>query len=169
MNTVFAALCIALMVLSLMLVVLSLPGTWVILGLSGLWAAFKGGPGFTWQFFALMGGLAVLGEVVEFFSGHYGTKRFGGTNKGSLGGMVGAIAGAIFGAAFLFGFGALPGALLGGFAGSYLVEKGRGMESKAALRAAYGTTLGRFGGFMVKFGIGIGMVWLAAPKVWESV
>lgn len=163
-----AVLCTILMILSLILIFLGLPGTWVIIGFVGLWAFFAGAGVFTWQFFALLVGAAVFGEIAEFLAGYFGGKRYGGTNQGSLGGIVGAIAGAILGAPILFGLGALPGALLGCFIGCFLVEKGRGMDSSAAARAAWGATLGRFGGFVVKLSIGVGIIWIAAPKIWES-
>ncbi len=169
MAYVFGILCIILMILSLMLLFIGLPGTWVILGLAGLWAFFVESAAFGWQFFALTVGLAVIGEIVEFLAGHYGTKRYGGSTKGSMGGMVGAIVGGIMCAPILFGFGALPGALAGAYIGCFLVEKGRGMGSREAARAAFGSTLGRFGGFVVKLGIGIGIIWMAAPRIWASM
>ncbi len=168
MTTVAAVLCIALLIASLFLIVFSLPGTWVILALTGLWAAFMDGPGFTTRFFLILAALAVVGEIAEFMAGHFGTKRFGGSNKGSLGGMIGAIVGAIFCAPFLFGLGALLGALGGGFLGCWLVETHRGMAGKDALRAAFGTTLGRFGGFVIKLGIGVAMLILCIPAIWAS-
>jgi uncharacterized protein YqgC (DUF456 family) len=72
------------------------------------------------------------------------------------------------GAAFLFGLGALPGALLGAFGGSYAVECLYGMNRKNALRAATGTMLGRFGGFVIKLGAGIAIFYLCALRIWES-
>jgi uncharacterized protein YqgC (DUF456 family) len=168
MSTVSAILCIALLVASLFLIIFSLPGTWVILGLTGLWAAFVDGPAFTTQFFLILAGLALLGEIAEFFAGHWGAKKFGGSNKGSMGGMIGAIIGAIVCAPILFGLGALLGALGGGFLGCWLVERHRGMANKNALRAAFGATLGRFGGFIIKLGVGVTMLVLSIPAIWAS-
>lgn len=165
----FAVICIVLMVLSLMLIFLSLPGNWVILILAGLWSFFTQAAGFGWSFFALLIGLAALGELVEFLAGYFGSKRYGGTNKGSVGGMIGAVAGAILCAPFFFGLGALPGALAGSFTGTFLMEKSHGMESQAAINAAFGSTLGRFGGFVVKLGIGISMVWMCATRIWAGL
>ena len=152
-----------------MLIFLGLPGTWVILGITGLWAFFTDAPNFGWHFFTLLAGMALMGEVIEFIAGYFGTKKYGGSGKGSVGGMVGAIAGGIMCAPLFFGFGALLGALAGGFAGCYLVEKFCGASHAAALRAAFGATLGRFGGFVVKFGIGIGMIWLISPRIWAGI
>lgn len=168
MLSIAALVCIALMVLSLMLIFFGLPGNWVILGLAGGWAFFTSSPQLDWQFFVLLAALAGVGEVIEFLAGHFGVKRFGGSGKGSLGGIIGAIIGAILCAPLFFGFGALPGALGGGFLGCYLVEKLRGAPHAQAARAAYGATLGRLGGFVVKLGIGIGMIWLSAPRIFAG-
>jgi hypothetical protein len=72
-------------------------------------------------------------------------------------------------APLFFGFGALLGALGGGFAGCWLVEKFSGANSSDAANAAFGATLGRFGGFVVKLGIGIGMIWLIVPRLWSGI
>ena len=166
---IIAVICIILMVLSLMLIFLGLPGNWVILIITGLWAFFTSAPDFGWQFFLFLVGLAGLGELVEFFAQHYGAKRYGGSNKGSVGGMIGAIVGGILCAPLFFGFGALLGALGGGFIGCYLVEKSSGASHQAAMRASFGATLGRFGGFVVKLGIGIGMIWMIIPRMWAGI
>ena len=157
------------MVLSLFLLFLGLPGNWIILGIAAVWAFFFSAPESGWQFFLLLGSLAAAGEVTEFAAGYFGTKKYGGSGKASIGGMVGAVIGGILCAPLFFGFGALLGALGGGFAGCWLVEQCRGVGASAALRAAFGATLGRFGGFVVKLGIGIGMIWLIASRLWVGL
>ena len=169
MGYILAVICILLMLAALLLILPGLPGTWLIIGIAGVWSLFCEPGYFGWQYFGVIVCLAALGEIVEFLAGHYGAKYFGGSTAGSYGGIAGAILGGIFGAAFLFGLGALPGALAGGFIGCFIVEKGRGAAVGPALRAAWGATLGRFGGFVVKISIGIGILWTAVPRVWESV
>ena len=164
-----AIVCIALMLLSLMLIFLGLPGTWVIIAIAGLWSFFSGALNFGWQFFLPLIVLAGVGELVEFIAGYYGAKRFGGTSKGSIGGIIGALVGGFLGAPLFFGLGALPGALAGCYAGCFLMEKLHGASANAAASAALGSTLGRFGGFVVKLGIGIGIICLTVPRIWESV
>jgi len=166
---VIAIICLVLMILSLMLIFLGLPGNWVILGIVGLWAFLSGTGMFGWQFFLLVISLALAGELVEFLAGHFGTKRFGGSSKGSVGGMVGAVVGGILCAPLFFGFGALLGALGGGFIGCFVVEKGIGADGKTAARAALGATLGRFGGFVAKLGIGIAIIWLSVPRMFSGI
>ena len=169
MEFILATLIVLLMIGSLVLIIFGLPGTWVIIGLTGLWAFFAGGTQFTWGFFLPLIGLAIFAEIVEFFAGHYGAKRYGGTNRGSIAGIIGAIVGSILGAPFFFGLGALPGSLLGAFTACFIVERGRGMPSREAARAAWGVTLGRFGGFVVKMGVGIALIVLSAPALYASL
>lgn len=165
---ILAALCIAVMIASLFLLILGLPGNWIIFALTLAWSLLSGAA-FGWQFFVLLLGLATLGEVMEFAAGHFGGKRFGGTGKGSLGGIIGALALGIMCAPLLFGLGALLGALAGGFLGSLIFEKLHGMETGKAAKAAFGNMLGRFGGFLAKLGIGITLIVLAAPRIWGSL
>ncbi len=168
MSIAAAVVCIALLIASLFLIVFSLPGTWVMVGITGLWAAFVGGSDFTTRFFLFLIGLAVVGEVAEFLAGHLGAKKFGGSNKGSLAGMIGSIVGAIVCAPLFFGLGALLGALGGGFIACWATEKFQGKSGKDALHAAFGATLGRFGGFVIKLGIGIAILSLSIPAVWAG-
>ena len=169
MTYILAVLCIAVMILSLILIFMQMPGTWIIIGLTALWAFFAAPGHFGRQYIACIVALGVVGEVLEFCAGYFGGKKFGGTSQGGYGSIVGAVVGAILGAPVAFGLGALPGALAGAFAGSFLVEKRRGMETAGAFRAAFGATLGRFGGFVAKLGIGIAVIWMSIPRIWESI
>jgi uncharacterized protein YqgC (DUF456 family) len=157
------------MVLALFLLFLGLPGTWTILGIAVLWAFLTNAPNFSWTFFLLLACLAAVGEAMEFIATYFGVKKFGGSGRGSVGGMIGALVGGIMCAPLFFGFGALLGALGGGFVGCWLVEKCSGANSSDAVNAAFGATLGRFGGFVVKLGIGIGMIWLIVPRLWPGI
>ncbi len=163
-----AAVCIALMVLSLALHLFGLPANWLILGLAAIWALAAPDSGLSPGSFAVLGALALAGEIAEFAMLHIWGKKYGGSGKGTFGGMIGAFAGAIVGAPFFFGVGAFFGALAGAFLGSLAVELLRGQSNEDALAAAWGTMLGRFGGTMVKAALGFAMVAYAAPRVWPG-
>ena len=165
---VAASVCIAIMICSAFLLFLGLPGTWLILGLGGLWAFFVESPAMTFNFFMILVALAALGEGADFCASYFGAKKFGGSTRGSLGGMIGAITGAILCAPILFGLGALPGALLGAFAGCFIVEHLRGTKGPAAVRAAWGTALGYFGGFLIKLGVAVIILMRLVPAIWQS-
>ena len=166
--TTLAILCIAVMFLSLGLHLFGLPANWIVLALAAIWCFTAPGTHLTWPVLLLLSALAILGEILEFFFLAWGGKKYGGSGKGTIGGMIGAFIGAILGAPFLLGIGAFFGALAGAFAGSLVVELLRGMKGNEALRAAWGSLVGRFGGTMLKADIGFAMVAIAAPTIWPS-
>ncbi len=164
--TFLAILCIALMVAVLFGNLFGLPANWVVLGFAALWTFCVPDTAMSIAILALMGGLAIAGEVLETLMVHIWGKKYGGSTMGGIGGIIGALIGAIMCAPILFGLGALFGALAGAFTGSLAVELLRGRHNKEALRAAWGTMLGRFGGTMTKTAIGCSMVAVAAPRIW---
>ena len=168
MTTALAAVCIAFMILCLGLHLFGLPANWFILGLAGIWAISAPTNVLTFADFAVLGAIALAGEIMELLMLHIWGKKYGGSGKGTFGGMIGAFAGAIVGAPFFLGVGAFFGALAGAFLGSLAVELLRGMPNKEALNAAWGTMLGRFGGTVLKAAFGFAMVALSAPRIWPG-
>jgi Protein of unknown function (DUF456). len=164
----FAALCLFLMLLAMVLHLFGLPANWLIIGLAAMWFFFVPSSGVTLHTLLFMAVLGGIGEALEMVMLHIWGKKHGGTTKGTLGGMLGAFIGAILGAPFLFGIGALFGALLGAFAGSLAIERLSGMSGKEALAAAWGTMLGRLGGTVLKAAIGFALIAIAAPRIWPS-
>lgn len=167
MELFISSVFILFMALSLGLHIFSLPGNWLVLGLLGFWRfTHPEATGMDTTFFITVGGLALLGEVLEFGTQMLGAKKFGGSNKGNVGGIIGAIVGAIVGAPFFFGLGALAGALGGAYAGCLLLEIGQGRPFDVASQAAKGAFFGKFLGLGIKFGIGVCLVVLGASHVW---
>ncbi|MCC8194353.1 MAG: DUF456 family protein, partial [Deltaproteobacteria bacterium] len=103
---------------SLFLNLFGLPANWIALGLAALWTFLVPETAMTLKILAIMGGLAIVGEVMETLMVQIWGKKYGGTTMGSVGGIVGGLVGAILCAPFLFGIGALFGALAGAFVGS---------------------------------------------------
>jgi len=159
---------IMVMALSLGLHLFSLPANWVVLGILALWRFLypEQAAGMDSTFFIIAGGLALLGELLEFGVQMLGAKRYGSTGKGNVGGIVGAIAGAIMGAPFFFGLGALGGALLGAYGGCLIVEIAQGRPFDVAVQSAKGAFFGKFLGMGVKFGIGVCLLVLGASHIW---
>jgi uncharacterized protein YqgC (DUF456 family) len=155
----------------LLLVVIGLPGTWLLLGIAfGLELAdapLTPGSGdvvtFGWGLLALCAGLALLGEGIEALAGAAGTKFGGGTRRGMVGAFLGGIAGAILLTPLLPipVLGTLAGAMLGAFAGAFLGEAS-GPEARSRdrnLRAAFGAAVGKLGGTIAKLAIGA-VIWV---------
>ena len=168
MITTLAVLCILLMLASMLLHLFGLPANWLVLGFAALWSFFIPDNVLNFKLLAVMGVLALCGELMEMLMTHIWGKKYGGSTLGTVAGMVGALMGAILGAPILFGLGALIGALAGAFIGSLAVELLRGNANKNALRAAWGTMLGRLGGTLIKSAIGCTMIVIAVPRIWAG-
>ena len=137
-----------------LIVLLGLPGTWLLLALAGLtewWTEPR-----LFSDVTLIGVLivAIAGEVWETLSSSLRAKRAGAGRRGSVGALIGGIAGAILGTVFIPV--PLVGTLVGGGLGAFLVsaslERTGGKTTGHALRvgraAAAGQMLGLAGKLM---------------------
>ena len=168
MLTTLAITCIILMLAALTLHLFGLPANWVVFGIAAIWTIFVEQGTMTFGILAVLGAIALVGEIVEALMLHVWGKKYGSSGKATIGGIIGAFVGAIFGAPFFFGIGAFVGALVGAFLGSLAVELFRGRRNSEALRAAWGIMLGRFGGTVLKAALGFAMVIIAAPRIWSG-
>jgi uncharacterized protein YqgC (DUF456 family) len=163
-----ALLFILLLLLILGLNILGLPGNWGVIALVGVWRWTHPAMDAGWWFFILLLGLALAGELVEFFSQIWGGKRYGGTRSGNWGAFFGSIIGAVILAPFLLGLGALIGAIAGAYAGSLALELLSGRSMSQAMRAASGAMYGRVLGTVVKLGLGVAILAMAVPRIWPG-
>jgi len=146
----------------LILVPFSLPGNWLIIITTALFAWWHAEEKmFSVYTLIIITVLAILGELIEFFSGVVGAKKAGARFRGSLGAIIGAITGAIIGT-FLIPI-PLLGTLLGSCAGAAIlaclfeVTGGRKLEDTVSL--SFGAGLGVFLGTSAKITIGL-LIWL---------
>lgn len=138
------------------LVLLGLPGTWVLLALAAIceWLTEPTlfSDGVRWSVFVL----ALLGEGVEFLASAMGAKRAGAGRRGAIGALIGGIAGAI-GGTFLIPIpllGTLIGGGLGAFAGATTLERHGGRDLSEAMRVGRAAGIGHMLGLFGKFAIG---------------
>jgi len=155
----------------LLVVVLGLPGTWILLGLAVGVELFDGGaPGgaqdpvtFGWRVIAIGAVLAAIGEGLEALATWLGAGWGGATRRGMIGALVGGIVGAIVLTPLVPVplLGTLIGALVGTFAGAVFGEwtAERRRSTDESLRAAWAAVLGRLAGTFGKLGIGVA-VWV---------
>ncbi|HVT39109.1 MAG TPA: DUF456 domain-containing protein [Gemmatimonadaceae bacterium] len=151
--------------LSLLLIPLGLPGTWlmVICGLIYSYAVPHTG----------IGAVAIIGCVVIAFvaelldiamSGRY-TRKYGGSRRGVWGAIIGGMIGAIVGVPVPV-IGSVIGAFIGSFAGALVGEYSRGATHDVAARAASGAAIGRAMAMGLKAGAGcVIAAWLMAAAV----
>ena len=170
MSFFIAGFFLVVLVVCVLLNLVTLPGNWAMVALVIVWEMFYPGSSLGVTFFVLFIGLAFVGEVVEFGAQIYGSKKYGSSKTSTAAGVIGAIAGALAGAPFMFGVGAIFGALFGAWAGCYLAERFiRRQPSELAFRAAQGAMVGKFFGMVIKFGIGMAMLWLTASHIWPEL
>ena len=147
----------------ILLVVMQLPGTWLMVGLGALVqladVAWVHGEAATagWWALGIAVALAIVGEVLESASSAAGAKIGGGTRRAMWGGFIGGILGAIIGTFVipipLLGtfVGAIAGAFIGAFVGEVTGSSPRSAVS--AVAPATGAAAGRAMGTLLKVGI----------------
>lgn len=168
MTYVAAAILTVLNAAGLLLVVLGLPGTWLMVAATLLVAwwhgDFGGGSGtamFATPVLVTIVALAAAGEITEFLAGVAGTKTAGGTRRGAIGALVGTLIGGIVGT-FLIPIpviGSLVGACAGAAIGAWGLELSGGRTMKASVRSGVGAGVGRFAGTVAKLVVGVA-IWL---------
>ncbi len=156
----------------LAMVLLNLPGNWVMIGFTLLFAWWQWDRGvFSVATLVLVVVLAFLGEIIEFFAGMGGAKRSGASWKGALGAFAGGIAGGILGT-FLVPvpvFGTLIGACAGAGIGTWIVEHAiLGKTMDESVQSGMGAGIGVFVGTLSKFAIGVVIYFIiAAAAFWK--
>ena len=152
------------------LVMLQLPGAWILLALAVVIEVFDHWylttePAVTFGWWWLGGCAAMLGigELIELVASMVGAKKGGATRRGMWGSLIGGIAGAIvFQVAVPIPiFGALVGAIVGTFVGAIVGEtSGRQPQTlKGSMKPAIGASIGRIVASMSKVGIALA-VWI---------
>src|SRR5437773_1383975 len=147
----------------LCLVLLGLPGLWVmVLGVSA-YAALTDFRTAGVATIAIVVGLAFLGEIVESWLGFRFAKRYGGSSRSGWGALIGGLVGAGFGVPVPI-VGSVIGSLLGSFAGAVLFEYAYSRRAQVAVGAGWGAVLGRAAAAAAKIGLAlvIGVVGLFA-------
>jgi uncharacterized protein len=146
MAIVFALLLIAVLLASWLLNLLSLPGNWLMVAATAVYACLvpaESAAALGWKTIVALLFLAALGELVELLAGAMGTTRAGGSKRGAGLALAGSLAGGILGV-----FVGLPVPLVGSLLAAVLF---------AALGAMSGAVLGEIWfGKSLEASVGIG-------------
>jgi len=153
----------------ILLVIMQLPGTWLMLMLgmgvqaADEWWLLDGDVQPGWWALGIGLGLALLGELIETTTGAAGAKAGGGRKRGMWGALLGAMGGAVLGTVLLPipVVGSLVGAIAGAFLGAVIGETS-GSQARSltsALKPATGAAVGRAAGTLAKCGIA-SVVWV---------
>jgi uncharacterized protein YqgC (DUF456 family) len=137
-------------------ILFSLPGTWLMVLVTTVLKWWQ--PEYvqvSWTMLSVAGGLALLGEVLEFALGAAGSRRAGGSIRAAALAIVGSLVGGVAGTALPVPIiGTLIGACVGAFAGSLLGDLWAGRPLFPSFEAGWGAAVGRFWGTISKLAIG---------------
>jgi uncharacterized protein YqgC (DUF456 family) len=156
----------AVMILSEVLIVLGLPGLWIMVASAVTYNLIVPGDPIGWFTLVGVGVLALIAELLEFtLSGRY-ARKYGGSRRAGWGAIIGGIVGAMVGVPVPI-VGPVIGAFVGSFLGALIAELTGGSATRDATRVATGALIGRVVSTVLKVGIGftIGIwIWIAAAR-----
>ncbi|HEU0007301.1 MAG TPA: DUF456 domain-containing protein, partial [Terriglobia bacterium] len=156
------------MAVGLAIIPFGLPGIGVIFGSTLLYALATQFNAVSLNLILVLGVLTILGETADNWLMAAGAKRFGASTAAAwlslLGGFLGALILGPFLAVALNVVGPVVGAFLGAFIAVVLYEHRQKQNWREALRAGWGTLLGRVAGIALKMVVGVGM---AAAVAWS--
>lgn len=149
---------------SLFLVPLGLPGTWVMVA-AAVGYSYLVPDSIGWVTIVAVAVLATIAEVLEFtVSGRY-ARKYGGSRRAEWGAILGGMVGAFVGVPV-----PIVGPILGGFAGAFigalLLEYGRTDDVRGATRVATGALIGRVVAAAMKVGIGVAIAAWIMGAAW---
>lgn len=156
---------IIILVASLIAIPFGIPGTFVIFLASLIYGIITHFVQITQALIWALLGIALFGELMEYFAGIFGAKKFGTSRAGIIGAVAGGILGGIVGTGILLLIGSVVGLLIGAFSGAFLVELAIKKKPAQALRAGWGTFTGRIGGILTKVILGIVMIILVLVRI----
>jgi uncharacterized protein YqgC (DUF456 family) len=153
-------------ILSLILIVLGMPGLWIMVASAVTYNLVVPGDPIGWFTLVAVAVLALVAELLEFtMTGRY-ARKYGGSRRAGWGAIIGSIVGAMVGFPVPI-VGPIIGAFVGSFLGALVAELTGGASAGASTRVATGALIGRVVSTVLKIGIGftIGIwIFIAAMK-----
>jgi uncharacterized protein YqgC (DUF456 family) len=149
-----------LIVVSLLLIPLGLPGLWVMIAGAVVYNLVLGTAAISWVTLIGISVLGLIAEWIEFtLSGKY-ARKYGGSRRAAWGAIIGGMVGAFMGFPIPI-VGPIVGGFVGSFAGALAGEFSVGSDRKASTRAATGAVIGRALAIAMKIGVGCAIaVWI---------
>jgi uncharacterized protein YqgC (DUF456 family) len=146
--------------LSLVLIVLGLPGLWIMVASAVTYNLIVPGDPIGWFSLVAVAVLALVAELLEFsMTGRY-ARKYGGSRRAGWGAIIGGMIGAFVGFPVPI-VGPVVGAFIGSFCGALVAELTGGASAGDATRVAKGALIGRAMSTALKIGIGFTIgVWI---------
>lgn len=142
------------------MIVLGLPGLWVMIASAVAFNMVVAGDPIGWFTLVAATILGIVAEVLEFtMAGQY-ARKYGGSRRAGWGAIIGGIIGAFVGFPVPI-VGPVIGAFAGSFIGALAAELSAGTAAGGATRVAYGALIGRVVSTALKVAIGLVIgVWI---------
>jgi len=150
---------------ALLMIPLGLPGTFLQVGAALVMTVASGGARMGWGWVGLFFGLALVGELIEFLCGQWGTRRFGGSRQAGWGALIGGGLGAVVGGVPIPVIGSILMSFLGTFIGALLGELYRQRTAAPTLRVGLGAVIGRTVGAGTKLFLGVVMLLISVGVI----
>jgi uncharacterized protein YqgC (DUF456 family) len=147
------ALYFAVLVVAVLMIPVGLPGTFVQVGAALALTVLTDGARLGWTWVLVFLGLALVGEAVEFVSGQWGARRFGGSRHAAWGALIGGIVGAVVGGIPVPIVGSVIASFIGTFVGALAGEMYGRQTASLELRVGIGAVVGRVIGVATKLSI----------------
>jgi uncharacterized protein YqgC (DUF456 family) len=119
-----------------------------------------------WWALLVMGGLVVLGEILEATLGALTARRYGASRWGMLGAIVGGVLGMIPGTAVMPLIGTILGSFAGSVLGAILFEWIHRRNLAESVSAGWGALLGKLGAAFLKLAIGFAIAVYLVVRTW---
>ena len=147
-------------IVSLILIVLGLPGLWIMVASAVTYNLVVPGDPIGWVTLIAVAVLAFVAELLEFsLTGRY-ARKYGGSRRAGWGAIIGSIVGAVVGFPVPI-IGPVIGAFIGSFVGALIAEFSGGSSAGDATRVAKGALIGRVVSTVLKIGIGFTVgIWI---------
>lgn len=157
----------AVIVLSMVLVVLGMPGLWVMIASAVCYKILVPDHTIGWFTIAAITFLAVCAEVFEYtLTGKY-ARKYGGSRRAGWGAIIGGFIGMMVGIPVPV-IGSVIGAFAGSFVGAFIAEMSGGQSTTAgATRVATGALVGRVVATALKVGIGCAIAAWILVAAWR--
>ena len=167
MNWVYYLLLLALLVVGLGIVVMNLPGLWLMAAAAGLYSLVT--PEhylYPWGIVTILV-LCLIGEVLEFFGKAGGAKQAGGSARAMLLATIGGVVGGIALSIPIPVLGTIAGVCIGAFVGAMIGQFTVAGDVGHSTIVGWGAAKGTLVGILLKLFVGVVILltaaWLALP------
>jgi uncharacterized protein YqgC (DUF456 family) len=148
------------------LIFVGVPGGWIALAAVAVYSFATRFSDVGWKMLLVMGGVAVLGEIVESLLGIVYVARKGATKWGVFGAFAGGLAGAILGTGIMPLIGSIVLGFVGAFAGAVICEYIYYRSLDRALRTGFFAFIGKLLAMFAKFALSLVILALFIYRTW---